>query len=129
MIIRFIAIGIAALFLATGTAQSEELLKTTLPHCEENDTRPCWRETTREELLKTMNSPSYRYAEKDYIWDCETYKWKGHGKPYCVTRGCRGNPPEVCASGNWGRVPRKLRRQQLRELGRVPHERYVLEKK
>jgi hypothetical protein len=40
-------------------------------------------------------------------------------------RNCRSNPPEICAGGNWGPVPRELLRQQLHDLGRVPHERYV----
>jgi hypothetical protein len=96
---------IAALFLATGAAQAEVEV----------------RQATAEELLAIMNKPSYAYAEKDYIWDCVSYlKTKG-----CVMRNCRGNPPEVCANGNWGRVPRNLLRIQRRELGRIPQERYV----
>ena len=80
-----------------------------------------------------------RYAEKDYIWDCASYRFKweedrswGRSHGYktladaCVKRYCRsaGNWA-MCANGNLGYVPRKLRRIQLRELGRVPQERYV----
>ena len=101
--------GVAALFLATGTAHAEVQV----------------RDATAAELLAIMNKPSFAYAEKDYIIDCVSYL----GTKGCVTRNCRSNPPEVCMNGNWGRVPRKLLRQQLRELGRVPHERYVLEKR
>jgi hypothetical protein len=64
--------------------------------------------------VESRNSP---YAEKDYIWDCASYHWKALRS---------GNPLDGCVrDGNWGPVPRKLRRQQLRDLGRVPRERYV----
>jgi hypothetical protein len=77
------------------------------------------------------------YAAKDYIWDCASYRWKwedrSFGRPNgyktladaCVKRNCGGNNQFFCNGGNLGYVPSKLRRQQLRDLGRVPHERYV----
>jgi hypothetical protein len=83
------------------------------------------------------------YAEKDYIWDCASYRWKWEDRSFgrrqgyktladaCVKRTCGGNP-SMCADGNLGYVPRKLRQQQqqqLRDLGRVPRERYVKIKK
>jgi hypothetical protein len=78
------------------------------------------------------------YAEKDYIWDCASYRWKWEDREFgrrhgyktladaCVMRRCRmlGNWA-YCANGNVGYVPRKLRKQQLRDLGRIPSERYV----
>jgi hypothetical protein len=106
--------GVAALFLATGTAHAEVQV----------------RDATAAELLAIMNKPSFAYAEKDYIWDCASYAWKAQHYHFayadaCVQRNCQSNPPEICAGGNIGHVPRKLRRQQIRELGRVPQERYV----
>jgi hypothetical protein len=78
------------------------------------------------------------YAQKGYIWDCASYRWKwedrsfGRPKGYktladaCVKRPCRMLDNQyMCAGGNLGYVPRKLRSQQLRDLGRVPSERYV----
>jgi hypothetical protein len=78
------------------------------------------------------------YAEKDYIWDCASYRWKWEDRSFgrsngyktladaCVKRPCRWlDNWAMCAGGNLGYVPRKLRRQQLRDLGRVPSERYV----
>jgi len=65
--------------------------------------------------VESRNSP---YAEKDYIWDCASYHWKAlrSGNPLdgCVRRYCDvSNNPHRCDDGNWGPVPRKLRRQQL----------------
>jgi hypothetical protein len=89
--------------------------------------------------LWTYVPNSSPYADKDYIWDCASYRWKWEDRSFgrhhgyktladaCVKRSCRGNPPNVCADGNWGYVPRKLRRIQWRELGRVPHEKYAKE--
>ena len=97
-----------------------------LPQCKDVSAgTPCQREPTREELQAMLNSPSRVYAERDYMIDCHSYKWKErhfHLKrgSACVFRNCRANPPEICAEGNWGRVPRKLLREQLRDLGRVP---------
>jgi hypothetical protein len=80
------------------------------------------------------------YAEKDYIWDCASYRWKWEDREFgrhhgyktladaCVMRPCRWlDNWAMCANGNLGYVPRKLRRQQLRDLGRIPRERYVKE--
>jgi hypothetical protein len=122
---RLFLSSVAALFLATGVAHAE------VPHCKDVPPgTPCWRESTAEELKAILNKPSYAYAEKDYMIDCQSYKWKErafHLKrgDACVFRNCRSNPPEICAGGNWGPVPRKLLRQQIRDLGRVPRERYV----
>jgi hypothetical protein len=75
------------------------------------------------------------YAEKDYVWDCASYRWKWEDRRVptlaaaCVMRYCRsGDNQYFCTDGNLGYVPHKLRRQQLRDLGRVPRERYVKEK-
>jgi|SRR6516165_3144222 len=82
--------------------------------------------------LWTLEPNSSPYSEKDYIWDCVSYRWKWEEAKYyktladaCVMRSCRGNHVALCANGNWGYVPRKLRRIQLRELGRVPNAKYV----
>ena len=110
---KLLPTGIAALFLAKGATHAEVQM----------------RDATAAELLAIMNKPSFAYAEKDYMIDCQSYHWKAlrSGNPLdgCVLRNCRSNPPEICANGNWGPVPRKLRKIQLRELGRVPQERYV----
>ena len=81
------------------------------------------------------------YAQKDYIWDCASYRWKWEDREWgrkhgyktladaCVMRPCRWMDNwSMCADGNMGYVPRKLLRKQLRDLGRVPRERYVKEK-
>src|SRR5262249_25538928 len=77
--------------------------------------------------VESRNSP---YAEKDYIWACASYPWKAlrSGTPVdgCVRRYCDiSNNPGLCDDGNWGPVPRKLRKMQRRDLGRVPRKRYV----
>jgi hypothetical protein len=87
---------------------------------------------------KKCKFPQNPYAEKDYIWDCASYRWKWEDRSFgskhgyktladaCVMRHCRGaNNQYFCTDGNLGYVPRKLRRQQLRDLGRIPRERYV----
>jgi hypothetical protein len=112
---RLLLAGIAALLLAKGAARADDVRV---------------RDATAAELLAIMKKPSFAYAEKDYMWDCQSYKWKErqyHLKrgDACVMRNCRSNPPEICAGGNWGPVPSKLLKQQLRDLGRVPRERYV----
>jgi hypothetical protein len=100
-----------------------------VPHCKDVPPgTPCWRESTAEELKAILNSPSHAYAKKDYIWDCVSYAGrKDKGPRGCVVRNCRSHPPEVCAGGKWGHVPRKLRKEQIRDLGRIPQERYVKE--
>jgi len=88
--------------------------------------------------LWTYAPDSSPYAEKDYIWDCASYRWKWEDRSFgrrngyktladaCVMRPCRWMDNwAMCANGNMGYVPRKLRRIQQRELGRVPHEKYV----
>jgi hypothetical protein len=128
-------IGIAALFLATG-AQAEEVESTYVlrERCKNGATYWC-------DVLNERSAPSRAYAEKDYIWDCASYRWKWEDRTFgarhgyktladaCVMRTCRSADNwSMCAHGNLGYVPRKLREQQLRDLGRVPKERYVKEK-
>ena len=86
------------------------------------------------------NPKSGPFAEKDCIWDCASYRWKWEDRSFgrrhgyktladaCVKRNSGGNNQYYCLGGNLGYVPRKLRKQQLRDLGRVPQERYVREK-
>jgi hypothetical protein len=122
---------IAALLLATGAARADDPKSAAETYChllklEGKDYQSCLEHPE----LWTTSAPSSPYAEKDYMIDCVSYKWKErhfHLKrgDACVFRNCRGNPPEICAEGNWGRVPRKLLREQLRDLGRVPRAKYV----
>jgi hypothetical protein len=54
------------------------------------------------------------YAEKDYIWDCASYRWKWEDRGFgrhagcktladaCVKRNCGGNNQYFCDGGNVG---------------------------
>lgn len=136
---KLLLTGLAALLLATGTAyaydESDEVLR---ERCENGATYWCpildQRIEQRKRWIEANQSP---YAEKDYIIDCQSYRWKWEDRSFgrrhgyktladaCVTRNCRSNPPGLCDDGNWGPVPRALLEEQLRDLGRVPGKRYV----
>jgi hypothetical protein len=138
MITRALLSGIAALFLATGTAHAE----TSEEYClrEYGQDNKAYDRCMREHHAYATEERNSPYADKDYVWDCASYRWKWEDRTFgrrhgyktladaCVKRNCGGNNQYFCNNGNLGYVPRKLRRQQLRDLGRVPHERYVREK-
>jgi hypothetical protein len=83
----------------------------------------------RAEPLENCKFPPNPYAEKDYIWDCASYRWKWEDRSFgrhhgyktladaCVKRNCGGNNQYFCDDGNLGYVPRKLRKMQLMILG------------
>ena len=83
-----------------------------------------WYRCLKKQAAKRKASP---YAEKDYIWDCASYRWKWEDKNFgrtnryktladaCVKRPCRWlDNWAMCGDGNMGYVPRKLLGQQLR---------------
>jgi hypothetical protein len=129
---------ISALLLVTGTAHAE----TSEEYClrEYGQDNKAYDRCMREHHAYATEERNSPYAEKDYIWDCASYRWKWEDRSFgrrhgyktladaCVKRSCGGNNQYFCDDGNLGYVPRKLRRQQLRDLGRVPRERYVKEK-
>jgi hypothetical protein len=127
--------GIAALLLATGTAHSDDPKSGAETYCRllKLQTDEAFQSCVEHPDLWTYAPDSSPYSEKDYIWDCVSYRWKWKEMKYyktlaeaCVMRPCRwADNWAMCANGNLGYVPRKLRRQQLRELGRVPRQKYV----
>jgi hypothetical protein len=129
MMKKLLLIGIAALLLATGTAHAE----TPEEYClrEYGLDNKAYDRCMREHHAYAIEERNSPYADKDYVWDCASYRWKWETRRVrtlaaaCVQRSCQGNSQYYCTDGNLGYVPRKLRKIQLRDLGRVPRERYV----